>query len=91
MSKLVWNEGYFDVLGNSAEVWDQLNKHAEAVVDAARDIAPVETGTYRDSIKIEKKAAEHRLVAVVVADVPYGMVVEGRQGVLNKALRAAGG
>jgi hypothetical protein len=86
-----WNESYFDELGNSAGVVGIIDARAEATAAAARAIAPVDSGDYRDSIKVSRRAAAHRQVAVVTADVPYGGIVEARDGTLNKALRMAAG
>lgn len=67
-----------------------LASRAESVAEAARASAPVETGAYRDSIHVE---ADHtdRVVARVVADVPYATRVEAGHGTLTSALDAAAG
>lgn len=66
-----------------------LQARAEAVAEAARASAPVETGGYRDSIHVEA-AHTDRVVARVVADVPYATQVEASHGTLTAALDAAG-
>ena len=45
------------------------DQYAEAIAEAARELAPVLTGTYRDSIHVED--------GKVVADAPHAAAVEG--------------
>lgn len=84
---------------HSAGVLDVFNQWAakdgearmERVADTARANAPVVTGTYRDSIHVETVRHNGRTVVQVVADAPHAMTVEASQGVLARALDAAGG
>lgn len=68
-------------------VREQLRERAEQVASAARDGAPVLSGTYRDSIEITEDRTD-RLVVRVVADVPYAGAVEAATGNLARALDA---
>jgi len=86
-----WNESFFDELGHSAPVVDQLEQVGEKVAGNARNFARVDTGDYRNNITVTKRSAAHREVVVVTADVPHAAVVESRDGTLAKALRAASG
>lgn len=67
-----------------------LNRSATGVESAARATAPVDTGEYLDSIHIETDHTD-RMVKRVISNVPYAMIVEARDGVLARALDAAGG
>lgn len=58
---------------------------AEAAADYGRAIAPVLTGRYRDSLKVETDAEAAR----VVAEVDYAGFVEARDNVLGRSLVAA--
>jgi len=64
---------------------DVSREGAERVADAARAIAPVETGAYRDSIRVEEDFTD-RVVYRVVADVPYALKVEADHGTLTQAM-----
>ena len=86
-----WNENFFDELGNSGPIVDQLMDVGEKVASNARAFAPVDSGEYRNSITVTKRSAAHREVVVVTADVPHAAIVESRNGTLAKALRAASG
>lgn len=64
-----------------------LHEKANAVADAARSGAPVESGAYQDSIEVVEDHTD-RLVVRVVADVPYAGIVEAATGNLARALDA---
>ena len=80
----------FDEILNSNEVRDLCTTRAERALSAARSAAPVDSGAYRASLRLEQ-ATTDRAVTRVVADVDYAMVVEARTGNLARALDAAGG
>ena len=86
-----WNENYFNELGTSAPVVNQLMDKGEEVADNARAFAPVDTGEYAANITVTRRRAAHREIVVVTADVPHAAIVESRNGTLAKALRAASG
>lgn len=67
-----------------------LTGKAEQSAAAARASAPVESGTYRDSIRVETDDTGGRARARVVADVDYAMTVEANTGNLLRSLDAAG-
>lgn len=89
-TKIRMNSSGMRAFLRSAAVGSALRPPAERIASAARASAPVETGAYRDSIHVES-ATTDRVVARVVADVPYARVVEARTGTLARALGAAGG
>ncbi len=62
-----------------------LEAEAETAASRARSSAPVASGAYRDSIRVET-AHTDRMVKRVVADVPYAMVVEANTGNLARSL-----
>lgn len=66
-----------------------LHRRAQQVADAAKANAPVVTGAYRDSIRVEDVTTD-RAVAHVVADVWYALGVEAKTGNLARSLDAAG-
>ncbi|WP_367147221.1 HK97 gp10 family phage protein [Microbacterium proteolyticum] len=75
-----------DEFASSRDVRNLVVSAADGVRDAARSGAPVLTGEYRDSIHVEVDQDRAGVVATVVADVEYAMVVESREGVLARAL-----
>lgn len=78
-----------DELAGSQPVEDLVVDAADGVRDIARSDAPVLTGEYRDSINVEVEQTSEGVVARVVADVPYAMVIESREGTLARALGKA--
>jgi hypothetical protein len=82
--------GVEDLL-NAPGVVADLTRRMEAVADRARSTAPVETGTYRNSIHVEQAQHGDRDVVRVIADVNYATTVEANTGNLARALDAAGG
>lgn len=61
---------------------------AGEIAQRARASAPVDTGAYRDSIRVVDDPTGERARSRVVASVPYATLVESRTGNLR---RAAGG
>jgi hypothetical protein len=86
-----WNESVFDELGRSAPVVNVLVDKGDEIAGNARAFAPVDSGEYLASITVTRRSAAHREVVVVTADAPHAAIVESRNGVLAKALRAASG
>lgn len=58
---------------------------AERIADAAREMAPVDSGRYQSSIKVVEDQTD-RVVYRVVADVPYALEVEWRYSTLTAAM-----
>lgn len=83
-----WNENFFREVLNSAAVTSIVQAKAEAVASAARASAPVDTGAYRASIRVEMVRGKNRVIGKVVAASDHGMVVESKHGTLGRALGA---
>lgn len=62
-----------------------LEAQAQESAARARASAPVASGGYRDSIRVETDHTD-RMVKRVVADVPYAMVVEANTGNMARSL-----
>ena len=69
----------------SNAVVSQLDKKAQQILDDAKSRAPVQSGAYRDSLKVEHDVTD-RSVVRVVADIEYGLAVEAQHAVLGVAL-----
>jgi hypothetical protein len=65
-----------------------LEESAQRALSAAQGSAPVASGAYRDSLRIETDHTD-RMVKRVVSDVDYAMVVEANTGNLARAIDAA--
>lgn len=89
-AKVTLNSGGMRALLNDPGVAADLARRISPVLNAAKAVAPVASGAYRDSLHIEA-AVTDRVVARVVADVPYAVGVEAQTGNLARALDAAGG
>lgn len=89
-TRVTLNHAGMAELLKSAGVRAEMTRRAESVASAARSRAPVESGTYRDSIHVEQ-ATTDRAVARVVADAPYALLVEANTRTLGSSIDAAGG
>lgn len=88
--KVKLNHPPMRALLNSDAAGEHLVGLADKVAAAARSGAPVETGSYRDSIEVQLVHTD-RAVARVVATAPHSLVVEAKTGNLARSLDAAGG
>ena len=89
-AKVILNRSGMHELLTSPQVAAELEERAGRVLSAAQASAPVVSGAYRDSLRVEVVQHPSRVVARVVAGVGYGMAVEARHGVLVRALGQAG-
>lgn len=87
------NRGGVRAVLSDPGVQAELDRRAADVAAAARATAPVDTGQYRDSIRVESGPSpiDGRARATVVATAPHALLVEARTGNLARALNAAGG
>lgn len=88
--KVKLNSGGVRGLLNDAGVRAELRRRMGPVLAAAQANAPVESGAYRASLRIED-ATTDRAVVRVVADVDHAIVVEAKTGNLARAIDSAGG
>ena len=72
--------------GNNRKLDRALAADAARVAAAARALAPVDTGEYQESIRVEGAAPHDRATYRVVAAAPHSLVVERDASVLAKAL-----
>jgi len=61
---------------------------AEQAAAHARSIARVDSGDYRDSIKVVPSPTPNRARTEVRADISYGLAVEARDNTLARALES---
>lgn len=74
----------------SPEVRALLRERADRVAARARASAPVDTGDYRNSVKVESDTTD-RAVERVISRVPHALIVESKTGNLARALSSEGG
>lgn len=84
-----FNDVFFDEIMKSAGV-DRLTKDAAVrAAEIARSTAPVDTGSYRDQIRVIVRESRHRRVYRVVGNDPKTLLIESKTGNLARALKAA--
>jgi hypothetical protein len=80
-----------EALLNDAGVTADLESRMGRALSAASSSAPVASGAYRDSLRLETLQHGNRSVVRLSSDVSYAMFVEANTGTLARALDAAGG
>lgn len=82
-----FNPRFFDAILKQGGVAAFTRSRAEAVRDLAVKTAPVDTGDYRDGLKVESRESAHRRVYRVVGHDKKTMLVEAKTGNLARAVR----
>lgn len=85
-----FNDAFFEQLGRSPAVVAQCVAKANQVAAAARASAPVDSGDYKNNIRVEVQSRGRRNAAVVVASDWKSLLVESKTGNLARALKAVG-
>lgn len=80
------NIGSLDSILKSDAVADVVRDVAEKIAERARAAAPVDSGSYRDSIRVVMDQHPTRVVAHVAATVPYAARLEARSAPLRRSL-----
>ena len=84
-----FNDQYFDEILQSAGVKAMTKRAAEKALEYAKSHAPVDTGAYRDGLKIDTVRHAHRSTCMVVGTDAKTLLVESQTGNLRKALKEA--
>lgn len=101
-AKVVLNKAGMNALLCDPGVAAELARRMGPVLASAQASAPVVSGAYKDSLRLEmttaaalgisfKTGGNNRPVAVVLSDSDHAMTVEASKGVLARAFNAAGG
>lgn len=85
---ITFNQSTLDQVLRSPKVVEQTRAITEQGLRAAQSAAPVDTGEYRDGLKLERREAKYRTVWRVVGTDPKTMLIESRLGVLVRALKS---
>lgn len=80
---------FFDNIMFDAGIESISKAAAERAASVARSTAPVDTGSYRDQIRIEVRRSRYRRVFRVVGSDPKTMLIEAKTGNLARALKAS--
>lgn len=89
MSKVNFNDGFFGTLGKSPAMEALIRSKAQPILAAAQRTAPVKTGRYRGSMRLNKRYSKYRVVIEVVATDRKSLLIESKRGILARALRSA--
>ena len=81
------NDAFFETIGKSAEVTALTRDKADNVLNHAQASALVDTGAYRDGLKVQMTSSQFRNVARVVGTDSKTMLIESKTGNLARALR----
>lgn len=82
-----FNQKYFDHILKSAGIVNLTKKKAEQAAKIARSTAPVDTGSYRDQIEVERAEFRYRTGFHVVGHDPKSLLIEAKTGNLARALK----
>lgn len=85
-----FNPRYFDTILKSSGVRSLTKATADAVLARARSAAPVNTGAYREGLRVELRESRYRNVYRVVGTDRKTLLIEARTGNLARALKAVG-
>lgn len=86
-----FNPAFFDRIMKSAEVENLTKKRAEAALAIAQHTAPVDSGEYRDRLKVEQHNSDYRTVFRVVGTDWKTLLIEAKTGNLARAVKAVKG
>jgi hypothetical protein len=84
-----FNDAFFDEIMRSAGVESLTKDAATRAASIARATAPVDTGSYRDQIRVIVRESRYRRVYRVVGNDPKTLLIESKTGNLARALKAA--
>jgi len=84
-----FNDSSFDGLLRQPKVEALVDNVAEVAMSNMKASAPVDSGDYRDAFHIEHHESRYRRTARVVNDDEKVLVIESKQGVMARGLKAA--
>lgn len=88
-TEIDFNEAFFQTAMRTPEVENLVDSVAGTAQAIAKSTAPVDSGDYRDGIRIEHRESQYRRVTEVVGTDPKTMLIESRTGNLARALKGA--
>lgn len=83
-----FNQAFFDDILRSSGVERLTQAAAEKTASTARATAPVDSGAYRDGIRVLVRESKYRRVYRVTGTDPKTMLIESKTGNLARALKA---
>lgn len=88
MGRMRFDKQFFEQILTSESVGRLCEEQANRVADIARSTAPVETGDYRDGIRVKRERVGDRVSGLVVGEDWKTLLVESTTGNLARAVRA---
>ncbi|MBO3663732.1 HK97 gp10 family phage protein [Microbacterium stercoris] len=86
-----FNPRFFETVLRQPKVEQLTDAAAERALSNMKANAPVDTAEYRDGLHIEHRESRFRRVTRVVGDDEKTLLIESKQGVMARGLKAAKG
>lgn len=90
MAEIEFNEQYFDQILRTGAVLNLQKEVAERVLARAKATAPVDSGDYKNGLRIRKVERGYRSAYLVEGTDWKTLLVESKTGNLARALKTAG-
>lgn len=84
---LVWNQPNMDRVLRDPGIVSQTEAIAQRAAAAARASAPVESGAYRDGIRVVRRESRYRTVFRVLASDSKSRLIESKRGILARVAK----
>ena len=84
------NPAFFETVLRQPRVERIVDESAERALAKAKANAPVDTGDYRDGLRIEHRESRYRRTTRVVGTDPKTMLIESKTGNLARSLKGIG-
>ncbi|OOB90745.1 hypothetical protein [Rathayibacter sp. VKM Ac-2630] len=88
---VTFNQQFFNEVLRSAPVEKLTDDAAQRALAAAKASAPVDSGAYRDKLRLVHRNSRRRRVSRVLGTDAKTMLIESKTGNLARALKAARG
>lgn len=88
-TKLEFNPKFFETVMREPAVEALVDGVGVRTQAIAKSTAPVESGAYQDSIRVQHRESRFRRVTEVVSDDPKALLIESKTGNLARAMKAA--
>ena len=86
---ITFNPRFFETVLRQPGVERLTDEAADRALAKAKADAPVDTGAYRDGLRIEHRESRYRRVTRVVGSDPKTLLIESQTGNLARSVKAA--
>ncbi len=87
-TNIVWNQPVMDRVLRDPRIVSETEAIAQRTAAAARAAAPVDSGDYRDGIRVVRREARYRTVFRVLASDSKSKLIESKRGILARLAKA---